>query len=84
MGPGFGGFSGGCLGLGGGFGMMFIGILVIGLIIYLVLKGQNNQNGISSNNTSSSNANALDIAKNRLAKGEITAEEFENIKKTLI
>ncbi len=86
MGPGYGAFNGGCFGLGGGFGMMFLGILIVGLIIYLLFKGiNNNQNDtITSSNKGSTNANALEIAKTRLAKGEITAEEYENIKKTLM
>ena len=83
MGPGYGAFNGGCFGLGGGFGMMFFGILIVGLIIYLLFKGTNRQNNtITSSNDS--NANALEIAKSRLAKGEITSEEYENIKKTLM
>lgn len=86
MGPGFGTYSGCFGGIGGGFGMMFFGIIIIGAVIYFVMKGQNNNrgtfnSGISNNDTE---ANALDIAKSRLAKGEITSEEYENIKKTLI
>ncbi|KXG44973.1 hypothetical protein U473_01955 [Tepidibacillus decaturensis] len=80
MGPGFGAF-GGC-GLGGGFGMMFLGLIVIGVIIYLLVKG--NQNGTTVRNVTATNSDALEIAKSRLAKGEITTEEFENIKKNLL
>ena len=84
MGPGYGAFNSGCFGLGGGLGMMFFGILIVGLLIYLLFKGTNNQNNaISSSNHSNVNDNALEIAKSRLAKGEITTEEYENIKKTL-
>lgn len=81
MGSWFGCFNG--YGYGNGFGiggyvMMFLGLVVIGLIIYFLVKGQNqNQNRPQT-------YDALEIAKARLAKGEITPEEYENIKKNLL
>ncbi len=59
--------------------MMFIGIILIGVLIYFLLKNQN----ISIPNNNNSSMSALDIAKTRLAKGEITQEEFAEIKKNL-
>ncbi|MFV9510186.1 SHOCT domain-containing protein [Tepidibacillus sp. LV47] len=76
------GFGYGSYGMGGGSGMMFFGILIIGLIIYFLLKGQN-VNGYVASQTASS-TEALEIAKSRLAKGEITTEEFETIKENLL
>ena len=76
MGPWFGCFNG--FGIGGGWIMMFLWTILIGVIIYLLVKAQN-PNGASKVGTSE----ALDIAKARLARGEISSEEFENIKKTL-
>ncbi|TCS84596.1 SHOCT domain-containing protein [Tepidibacillus fermentans] len=80
MGPGFG-YIGGC-GIGGGFGMMFFGLIIIGLIIYFIVKGQNNHHQYVQKSVP--NSEALEIAKIRLAKGEITTEEYENIRKNLL
>ena len=63
---------------GWGFGMMFISILfVIAVVIGAVylLRGHNNQHHHHSD--------PLDIAKERYAKGDITKEQFELIKKDL-
>ncbi len=79
MGPGFG-YGG--FGIGGGFGMMFFGIIIIGLVVYFLLKGQNGNRFTAPQPVP--NNEALDIAKSRLAKGEITTEEFETIKKSLL
>lgn len=80
------GYWNGCL-FGGGFLMMFLGILVVVGIVYLLVKGfnnnNNNNNNVVSKTTQAQNSDALEIAKIRLAKGEISAEEFKNIKKNL-
>ncbi|OEG00363.1 hypothetical protein BHF71_00190 [Vulcanibacillus modesticaldus] len=75
------GFLNNC-GIGGGFGMMFFGLIIIGLVVYLIIKAQQNSGGsvIRTNNTYS---DALEIAKKRLANGEITSEEYEELKKKL-
>ncbi|MGM0471405.1 MAG: SHOCT domain-containing protein [Bacillota bacterium] len=62
--------------LGGGHLMMFIlGLIVIGLVIYIV------KNDSSGNQTLEDSP--LEIAKRRYAKGEISKEEFEEIKREL-
>jgi putative membrane protein len=72
-----GGYGYGMMGYGG----MFIGLLfwiVIIVVAYLLIKRLMEQN--KSNVVGKS---ALDIAKERYAKGEITKEELEEIKKNL-
>ncbi len=65
-------------GFGGGIFMMFIFAIVIGLIIYFVIT-----NTKSNRSARESNETSLDIVKERFAKGEITEEEFEKMKKAL-
>ena len=60
--------------------MMIIGAVLIGLIIYLLL----NQKETNPVEKKSDVPDALEIAKVRLAKGEISTEEFEMIKKTIL
>jgi len=66
-----------------GYGGMFFGLLFWILIIvvaYLLIKNLINQ----SKTHSDEGKLALDHAKERYAKGEITKEEFEEMKKNLI
>lgn len=56
--------------------MIIFWIVVIGLVIWGV-------SALSRRTGGSSGSNALDIAKERYAKGEISHEEFEKIKKNL-
>jgi putative membrane protein len=67
---------------GHGFGVAMVVIMVIvwGAIIALTIWGIRRLNRHSPCKTSS---NALDIARERYAKGEITKEQFEEIKKGL-
>lgn len=70
-----------------GYGMMGYGGMLFGLLFwvlilvlaYLLIKGLLAQNKFRSGEEKS----ALDIAKERYAKGEITEEEFEEIKRHL-
>jgi len=74
------------MGYDGGWLWMIFGFIVfilfwggvIWLIVWAVKKstGQKNSDGI--------NQNAIDIAKTRYARGEITKEQFEQIKKDLL
>ncbi len=83
MGYGYGGHMGG---YGGsmmyGYGGWFIWIIIIALagvaIYYLVMQPKSSP---SSRNVT--HETALDILKKRFAKGEITKEEFENMKNDL-
>ena len=62
----------------GPFGFIFT-LLFWGAIIWLSLSiAQNIFNALRSKNSQ-----ALEILKNRFAKGEITLEEFENMKKLI-
>jgi putative membrane protein len=66
-----------------GYGGMFLGLIFWILLIvvaYLLIKKLLEQNKNQSGNSKS----ALDIAKERYAKGEITEEEFEEMKKRLV
>jgi putative membrane protein len=69
-----------------GFGvMMWYGwifwIIIIGIVVYLIVKLANRS---SSGSNNQSNDTPMDILKKRYARGEISKEEFENIKKDLI
>jgi len=69
---------------GGGIIMMFIGILILGIFVYLILKGQKNEMNFSRLAYNKQQFEAVEIAKLRYARGEISFDEFENIKKNLI
>ena len=62
----------------GGIFMMFMFAIVIGLIIYFIIA-----NTKSNRYTGGFSETSLDIIKERFAKGEITEEEFEKMKKAL-
>ena len=63
----------------GGIFMVIFWIAVILLIIWLVRRASGHHMGMWHEGSS----NALEIAKTRYAKGEITQEEFDKIKKNL-
>ena len=76
-----GGFFGGGLGwIGMIFGFIFFVAIVIGvilLIIWLVRRP-------GYNITDKTSTHSLDILKERYAKGELTKEQYENMKKELV
>lgn len=85
-GPGFGGFGGfgGCGGWGiaGMILMAVFWVVVIGLIIwaFVIMTGRGHMmHGMYGMH----GGDALDIAKERYARGEIDEKEFEKIKKNL-
>ena len=69
-------------GMGWGFGilMFLFWVLIIGLIIWVVVSLTRRNNGMSHATHSNS---ALEILKERYARGEINREEFEEKKKAL-
>lgn len=74
-----GNYGYGMMGSGGMFlGLIFWIIIIVG--VYLLIKYLIEQNKVRSSEEKS----AMDIAKERYAKGEITEEEFEEIKKRLV
>lgn len=81
---GYQGFSGyGIMGNFGWFGMficLLIVLLIVVGIVYLIRGGLHRNN--KSINTTSNNR-SLDILNERFAKGEITKEEYDVIKKSL-
>lgn len=75
MGPAFGYGAAGC----GITGVLF-GIIVIGLLFF-VLKNRGNKKELTVQ--SFNQQSAVDVLKIRLVKGEISFEEFEQLKNTL-
>lgn len=62
----------------GGIIMWIIFLIIIGLVVYLILRNTGFKGfEISDRET------PLDILKRRYAQGEITKEEFDNMKKDL-
>jgi putative membrane protein len=79
---GFGGMMG-SYGYGMGYGGIFIGLLfwiVLIVLAYFLIKSLIEKNKAQD----VVHKSALDIAKERYAKGEITKEELEEIKKNLV
>jgi putative membrane protein len=66
----------------GGYGGMFMWLILIviaGVIIYFVInRGKTNANSINATSES-----PTDILKKRYAKGEITKEEFDKLKREI-
>ena len=62
----------------GGFWMIVFWGAIVGLIVWAVIKLSRRED-----TSSVSKVNALDAAKERYAKGEITKAEFDQIKKDI-
>ena len=77
---GFGGHGWG-MGWGMGFGWI-IGLLILAAIIWIIVKSVN-QNGNAHTHTPISKS-AIDILKERYARGEIDKQEFDDKKKDLV
>jgi putative membrane protein len=68
-------------GFGYGYGGMFMWIvflIVLGLLVYFIVQSRQGRGPLSSQQES-----PMDILKRRYAKGEITREDFERMKKDL-
>ncbi len=73
--------AGGYYGMGGGFMWLFplIGLGIFLYVIYMIFNRTN-----LTNNTGVNSESALEVLKKRYARGDITKEEFEEMKKDLI
>ena len=72
-----------CLGEGfgswgwfGGIGMIVFWVIFVALTVWLIVT-------LIKNNRNEPPSKALDIARERYAKGEITKDEYDQIRKTL-
>jgi putative membrane protein len=66
--------------MGGWFGMMIIPIILIGVVIYVVSKKEQNNKGKDL----VFKDNSLDILSERFARGEINEEEYNSKKNILL
>ncbi|MCL5070337.1 MAG: SHOCT domain-containing protein [Actinobacteria bacterium] len=84
--PMMGGFFGGGLGwIGMIFGFIFFVAIIIGIIFLIVWLVR--RTGYSINDysiTDKTSTHSLEILKERYAKGELTKEQYENMKKELM
>ncbi len=73
--------TGGYYGMGGGFMWLFplIGLGIFLYVIYMIFNRTNINNSFGSSSES-----ALEVLKKRYARGDITKEEFEEMKKNLV
>ncbi len=73
--------AGGYYGMGGGFMWLFplIGLGIFLYVIYMIFSRTNINNNFGGNGES-----ALEVLKKRYARGDVTKEEFEEMKKNLV
>ncbi len=60
------------------FGLLFWILIIVGIVLLIRWFSEQGKNSVEEQ------LSALEVAKMRYAKGEITEEEFEEIKKRLI
>jgi putative membrane protein len=65
----------------GGFGLIFL-LLIVGLVVWALVRVLPNQGG-GNGGPPSDQSSAEDILKERFAKGQIDAEEYESSLTTL-
>lgn len=68
-------------GIGGPIAMLIIGLIVVGVLVYLVVAVTRNNSGSSDGGRKGSNAQ--NILEERYARGEISKEEFQSMRKAL-
>ena len=83
MGYGFGHMMGWGWGMYGGIRMILFWILLIAIALFLLRRFSGGWE-YPRNGTSSAQSSALEILKQRYAKGEISKEEYEERKRTLM
>jgi len=64
---------------GGGIFMIITAVLIIALIIFLIVQNSRNRN-FTGSFLQGNNENPAEILNKRLAKGEITEEEYDRLK----
>ncbi len=67
----------------GGWVLLIIGLLIIGLLVWGIIAITRGGRHMGMGMGQPRGQAALDIAKERYAKGEITKEQFDEIKKNL-
>ena len=83
-----------CRGIMGRYGMggfswfggiaMLVGVVLVGVVIYLLVSNRQRQGNANANvNTNANAESALTILKERLAKGEIDEETYDSLLKKL-
>lgn len=71
-------------GIGGPVIVLIFGLIIIGVLVYLAIAVSRNHSGKIGSVTSQGNtSNALNILEERFAKGELSKEDFESMRKTL-
>ena len=67
----------------GGVLMQLLFLVILGLIIYFIIKSTKSKRDDTSFRDTTFRETALDILKKRYAKGDITKEEFDKMKRDL-
>jgi putative membrane protein len=76
--------SQGFAGIGGPIVMLIFGLIIVGVLVYLVIAVSRKNSGKYIGDFNRSNrGNAIEILEERFAKGEISKEDFESMRKTL-
>lgn len=73
-----------CFWMGGMWIFPFVGITVMIIVVYLVFSRGNFRPPWHDSTQSGNSQSALDILKKRYVEGEITKEEFEQMKRDII
>jgi putative membrane protein len=71
---------------GGVICMMIFGLIIIGAVVYFVLKGNHSHiqsKSFAYNNNNSGTGRALEILNEKFANGEISEEEYSSKKKLI-
>jgi putative membrane protein len=84
MGPGMMGGWGGGGWFGGIFMIIFWILIIVGLVFFIKWLVQSTKGHSSSGGLPDSSSRALDILKERYARGEINKQEFEEKKRDLL
>jgi putative membrane protein len=76
--------SQGFAGIGGPIVMLIFGLIIVGVLVYLVIAVSRNNSGKFIGGSNRNNpGDAMGILEERFAKGEISKEDFESMRKTL-